>query len=57
MIASPLAPFVSRILIGVGSIGLLGVLRQYPLQPRGETKDRSKETGREKLTVGFLPVT
>ena len=47
-----LSSLTSRVLVAVIALGLIAVLRFKPWQPRAESM-----IAREKLTVGFLPVT
>ena len=46
-----MSPLTKRIAIAVAALGVIAVLRFKPWQPRID------EAAREKLTVGFLPVT
>ena len=56
MFSSSFAPFVSRFLVAMGTVGALGVLRYYPIRSGSEIPALPGRA-REKLTVGFLPVT
>jgi|CXWL01.1.fsa_nt_gi hypothetical protein len=47
-----MSQLTKRVLVGVAALGLIAVLRFKPWQPRIESTGE-----REKLTVGFLPVT
>ena len=46
-----MTPLSKRVVVAVAALGLIAVLRFKPWQPRID------EGQREKLTVGFLPVT
>jgi len=53
-----LTPFVTRSAVAVGVVVLFGVLRQYPLHLGGDgLGGTGPSAARERLTVGFLPVT